>query len=395
MNNVNHIDLKIGKGQYFSEIFLTCDLLEISDYVELTDAYIKLLGSLEENRITPIYEKVFGRLDHYHEFMNIRNRVYQKFSIESSDVAISYIEGVPADPHCNYGGIHLYGIQIHHTNMVTIDTLLFSDKCIGKSIKTKDFEQAFLMSVTGTRIEAEQVEDKINREYEFNRLFHNLDKMLNHVGFQITDLIRTWIYMPQLFEVYKTLNVERTNAFKNFNINKKNKKVGFPASTGIKGEAISGNAVTLDAIAVKTKGSYPVLTPMHNPMQSEAYAYGSDFSRGYVIDWPGYQVLHLSGTASIDENGNSVFIDNPKKQIEYTLESFLKLLNQYGSDFQNIAHACVFFKNRSYKKLFEEVLCNRGWSEFPCMYLEADVCREDLLFEIDGIAVVEKNSPEA
>ena len=73
------------------------------------------------------------------------------------------------------------------------------------------------------------------------------------------------------------------------------------------------------------------------------------------------------------------------------MECFLKLLEQYGADFKNIAHACVFFKNSSYKRIFKDVLRYRGWFQFPCMYLIADVCRDDLLVEIDGVAVVEKN----
>jgi len=392
MQNAEHLNVKIGKGQLFSEFFITCDLSKTSDNSELTEEYNRLLGFLHNNRIVPIYEKVFGRLDYYHEFIKTRSSVYKDFTNDFSDVPLTYIQGTPADPHSRYGGVHLYGIQIHQKSMVTVDNLFFSHKCIGKVIKTKDVQQSFLLSITGKPEDASPGET--NGESEWNRLFRNVGEMLNQAGFQINDLVRTWIYIPRLLAVYQSLNTARTNEFQKYNFAEKDKKIAYPASTGIQGRSISDWA-TLDAVAVKTVGTFPVLKPMHNPLQSEAYTYGSDFSRGFVIDWPDYRILHLSGTASIDKEGNSLYIDDPKKQIEYTMDLFLKFLGNYGADSNNIAHACVFFKNVSDKKLFEEIVRDRGWFQFPCLYLQGDICRGDLVFEIDGIAVVEKNRPES
>ncbi len=388
MKNAKHLNIKIGKGRLFSEIFVTCDLAMTSGNLELTEDYTNLLLFLQENRIIPIYEKVYGRLVHYQQFINTRSSAYKNFAHDSANVPLSYIQGMPANPDSLYEGIHLYGIQIHQAPEVTLENLFFANKCVGKLIKTNDFQQIFLLSVSGAREGASC--GFINTESEFHGLFDTLVKILNPAGFEINDLVRTWIYMPELLDVYKNLNTARTKAFKKYDFNKKKDKISYPASTGIQGQSIFNNAVTLDAVAVKSADTFPVLRPMHSPLQSEAYFYGSDFSRGFVIDWPDYRILHISGTASIDDEGNSVFIDNPEKQIEYTLESVLKLLEQHGADFNDIAHACVYFKNMSYKKLFEQTLQNRGWPKFPCIYLIADVCRDDLLVEIDGVAVMDK-----
>jgi len=41
---------------------------------------------------------------------------------------------------------------------------------------------------------------------------------------------------------------------------------------------------------------------------NEAPAYGSSFSRGLRIDLNGLTILLISGTASVDEHGNSVHV---------------------------------------------------------------------------------------
>jgi hypothetical protein len=47
-------------------------------------------------------------------------------------------------------------------------------------------------------------------------------------------------------------------------------------------------------------------------------------------------------------------------------------------------------KRPEYAEVFWEVAVDRGLENFPAVCVVADVCREELLFEIDAEAVVEK-----
>ena len=64
------------------------------------------------------------------------------------------------------------------------------------------------------------------------------------------------------------------------------------------------------------------------------------------------------------------------------------LLNQEGADLRNIAAATVFVKSPEYASIFWEMATDRGLADFPAVCIIADVCREEMLFEIDAEAMV-------
>src|SRR5580658_5674614 len=71
---------------------------------------------------------------------------------------------------------------------------------------------------------------------------------------------------------------------------------------------------------------------------NEAYAYPkpSSFSRGVRIDLNGLTVLLISGTASIDENGNTVHVGDFRAQMRRTLSNISALLASEGSTWHDI-----------------------------------------------------------
>ena len=53
------------------------------------------------------------------------------------------------------------------------------------------------------------------------------------------------------------------------------------------------------------------------------------------------------------------------------------------------AAATVFVKRPEHASLFWKMARDHGLEEFPAVCVVADVCRDELLFEIDGQAVVD------
>jgi len=66
------------------------------------------------------------------------------------------------------------------------------------------------------------------------------------------------------------------------------------------------------------------------------------------------------------------------------------LLRQEGAGLADICAATVFVKRPEYAEVFCEMAAERGLEDFPAVCVVADVCREELLFEIDAAAAVKK-----
>jgi enamine deaminase RidA (YjgF/YER057c/UK114 family) len=122
--------------------------------------------------------------------------------------------------------------------------------------------------------------------------------------------------------------------------------------------------------------------------QLDAFRYGSAFSRAAVIPEPDVSLIEVSGTAAIDERGKSQFVDDIHGQIECTFEKIEKLMSTEGAGLGDIAAATVFMKRPEYAGIFREMARQRGLEEFPAVCVVTDVCRDELLFEIDAEAVV-------
>jgi len=128
---------------------------------------------------------------------------------------------------------------------------------------------------------------------------------------------------------------------------------------------------------------------IYNDMQNEAegnnYLYQPAFSRGMLVSNDMEYEFQLSGTASVGKDGQTKFEGNPKKQIELTLKNIMNILDSVGMQMSNIVESNVFIKSKKYYAVFIDI-CMQLEIDFPYVCIVGDVCRRDLLFEIDGIA---------
>jgi enamine deaminase RidA (YjgF/YER057c/UK114 family) len=102
------------------------------------------------------------------------------------------------------------------------------------------------------------------------------------------------------------------------------------------------------------------------------------------------KLIQVSGTAAIDEHGVSLHPGDIRSQINCTFDRIETLLGQEGADLRNIAAATVFVKRPEYASIYWAMAADRGLETLPAVCVVADVCREELLFEIDAEAVVKQ-----
>ncbi len=127
---------------------------------------------------------------------------------------------------------------------------------------------------------------------------------------------------------------------------------------------------------------------MHTPTLNEADEYGSAFSRGMKVVLPEKTVLYISGTASVDERGATVHLDDIRRQTERMLLNVQELLRAQNSTFTDLVQVITYLKRRSYLPTFLDIWQKWGLSGLPNSFVEAGVCRPDLLCEIEAIAII-------
>jgi enamine deaminase RidA (YjgF/YER057c/UK114 family) len=243
--------------------------------------------------------------------------------------------------------------------------------------------------------------------------FQHLGHQLEQNGFQTGQIVRIWIYQGHLVlpegktQRYKELNRARTDVFKGVEFLKDFLPLGslggiYPASTGIGADDVD---VVIGAIAVSTCRKDFIAVPLENPNQTSAFDYGAvyspqspKFSRAMAITAGDSCLVFISGTASITES-ESRFPENPEKQTEQTLDNIAALidgknLERHGisgfvSDLSHLKSARVYVKRPNELAVIKKV-CGQRLGNIPILYTIADVCRPELLVEIEGFVAVNR-----
>lgn len=126
------------------------------------------------------------------------------------------------------------------------------------------------------------------------------------------------------------------------------------------------------------------------------YARPSSFSRGIRIDLNGIVILFISGTASVDENGETAHVGDLRAQCRRTFQNVTALLASEGATWKDVVRTTCYLRDidRDYKEFNEErtaFYTEQGLDPLPASTgIEAKLCRPELLVEIEAIAVFRK-----
>ncbi|MBF0406668.1 MAG: hypothetical protein HQM10_04895 [Candidatus Riflebacteria bacterium] len=212
------------------------------------------------------------------------------------------------------------------------------------------------------------------------------------------DLYRTWNYLPKITDSdisgnvrYKAFSFGRSEAFVH-EFNKTNKII-YPASTAV-GNVSDEISIFFLAFARKS------MVAIENPRQTPAFNYPSkygvrapSFSRGiYLSHFSGFN-LYISGTASI-AGTESMHPGNIEKQCAETLENIRALISrdnlqkhgiQIALSLADIQRLVVYLKDDCDYNIVQNSLHKTFSKDAQIAYVKADLCRSDLLIEIEGI----------
>jgi 2-iminobutanoate/2-iminopropanoate deaminase len=149
----------------------------------------------------------------------------------------------------------------------------------------------------------------------------------------------------------------------------------------------------LDQIAGATEVKKRAITALS--VLNEAYDYPkpSSFSRGLRIDLGAVAVLLISGTASIDESGQTVHVGDFEAQLRRTYHNITGLLAAEGATWKDVVRTTCYLRDidRDYAA-FNEVRTafyrEQRLDPLPASTgIQAILCRPDLLVEIEAVAI--------
>jgi enamine deaminase RidA (YjgF/YER057c/UK114 family) len=132
---------------------------------------------------------------------------------------------------------------------------------------------------------------------------------------------------------------------------------------------------------------------------NEAYAYErpSSFSRALTFDIGDVTMLLISGTASVDENGGTAHVGDFRAQCWRTYRNITNLLQSAAMTWHDVVRTTCYLRDieRDYRDFNEVRTAFFGWlglEPLPASTgIQARLCREDLLVEIEAIAVAPRN----
>ena len=140
---------------------------------------------------------------------------------------------------------------------------------------------------------------------------------------------------------------------------------------------------------------------IENPRQTSAYDYAKSyslqspkFSRAMALSYGPDMTIFISGTASII-NSESRHLGDAVAQTHEALNNIEALISEdnlgrhglpgFGSSLEGLGQVRVYIKRtEDYPKIL--AVCAQRLGEVPAIYTTADVCRPELLVEIEGIA---------
>jgi len=236
--------------------------------------------------------------------------------------------------------------------------------------------------------------------------FEQMNLILKAEDFTFGDIVRQWNYIERIIDFtdnsqhYQIFNDVRSNFYGSSTF-----PHGYPAATGI---GMSFYGIILEFLAFKPAGEVQII-PIQSPVQTNAHQYSPQvlssnqythiscirstpkFERAKAVIGPDGGILFVSGTAAIKGELSASQYD-AAMQTRLTLQNIDNLISHDNLERNGIQRCYkakpllmrVYVKNpediRAIKSIVDEYAIH-----VPILYLQADICRPELLVEIEGV----------
>lgn len=222
------------------------------------------------------------------------------------------------------------------------------------------------------------------------RAYDTLLPFAGEMGFP--HYLRIWNYIPDIngdldgVERYKRFCVGRHAGFEKFVLPQDR----FPAASGVGSDS---DEILIYFLAARDAG-----IQLENPRQVSAFHYpprygarSPSFSRAMVKDWGTGKHLYISGTASIVGH-ESRHHDGVLPQLAESLRNMSTLVHSAGTEhglsiqcLAQLSQLKVYVRNEHDLERIRDHMNVQLGSGVPIIYLGGDLCRKNLLVEVEGL----------
>ncbi len=243
--------------------------------------------------------------------------------------------------------------------------------------------------------------------------FRRMERILRREGLNLShieDLLRLRSTSSGKRQNYQIFNDIRQRFYSPFRF-----PAGFPAATGI---GMKHGGVVLEFQALAPAKAFRSV-PLSNPLQTDAHRYTQDvlvgdpgksgrtkasplFERAKFVGRGPERVVFISGTAAVREQATAAAKD-VSAQTRITIENMRRLISKENLKTHGIkgdGNGRPLAYLRAYVKRRRDIpavkrICRKDFGDVPAHFVAADVCREDLLVELEGVAGLVPESGKA
>ena len=214
--------------------------------------------------------------------------------------------------------------------------------------------------------------------------------LMQHGGRVAQNTVRTWLYCRDVDNQYAGLVKARNVFFDRIGLRRDTRYI---ASTGIEGRMTDPHRLvkmdSLSIIGLNERHQRPVTA---HDMLPPTHVYGVAFERGMQVFWNDREWCFISGTASIDKEGNVLFLYDVEKQTERIMENISALLKEGGGTLSDLKLATVYLRDPADTLTVKKVMEKYLPESLPAVFLKAPVCRPAWLVEIECIGINYNNN---
>jgi enamine deaminase RidA (YjgF/YER057c/UK114 family) len=251
---------------------------------------------------------------------------------------------------------------------------------------------------------------KLKVREQADSVFSVIMNIMQGENLPLSSVVRQWNYIPDITGVKDGLqNYQEFNDSRSFYFGKTCFTNGYPAATGI-GTWCSG--VSIDIDAMHTLDNSCKIFPVNNDLQVPAHFYSPAVLVGKVEKCPGNKttpkferakvivcgnkgIIFISGTAAI--RGEKSTIDQGiERQTNITLDNIDHLISNNTLavsgiiEINNVSVSSfrIYLKDGQFYDVVKNII-DKKYPGVQAVYLKGDVCRPELLIEIEALAFVE------
>lgn len=332
----------------------------------LFDLCHRIVAQLREREATPLHLLVFGNAGVASAGMAALEK-----SFGHVDFPVTWVDGADC------GGQSVAGIQLYAFTG-EVGRIQVNGRVLGSVFTEGGARQC----VVGGLMHSDK---SLSPAEQTRQTLEKLQTVLARGGFDLADTVRTWFFLENILAWYDEFNRARTKIYSGV----KFRTGSLPASTGVSAKNPAGTALALAAWAFRPLEKCARAEEVASPLQCPAPAYGSSFSRALEISSTAGRRLFISGTASIALGGKTLWVGDARKQVELTMDVVEAILRSRGFTLADLTRATAYFRHATDAGIFSEWLAANQLEQMPVVSAQCDVCRDDLLFELETDAEVQ------